>query len=443
MIDERASGMSTDAERTPWFDVVYEYMPPVLGALPYALLAAATGLDLISRGGFTSAGVIDIAIAGVLAVWMLALLSTHPGWIERPVLMGVFFVGLLAGGTALVIRAPVFGFYTFTGYLWAFRALRGRFRLAGLAAVATMSTLSQVGGPPHLSASDLLEFVVILLINLGVATAIAWVTAADHERRRQRDELITELTQANGKLERSLSENAELQSRLVDQAREAGVLDERQRMAHEIHDTLAQALTGIITQLQAADQATLEEGERRRHLNAAASLARSGLSEARRSFNALRPEPLESARLPEALDEVARHWTALNGVPVELRTTGSPQRMRVEIEIALLRTAQEALTNVAKYAHAKRVGLTLSYMEDQVTLDVRDDGAGFDPSVVLAPSGATERRAGTSVGAGGFGLAAMRQRVQALAGSLEVESEPGGGTAISASLPAITAPGAL
>ena len=94
--------------------------------------------------------------------------------------------------------------------------------------------------------------------------------------------------------------------------------------------------------------------------------------------------------------------------------------MRPEIEVALLRTAQEALANVAKHAHASRVVMTLSYMEDLVGLDVRDDGVGF-----AAPRN------------GGFGLTAMRQRVQGLAGTFEIESEPGGGTAISASIPAI------
>ena len=101
--------------------------------------------------------------------------------------------------------------------------------------------------------------------------------------------------------------------------------------------------------------------------------------------------------------------------------------MPSEIEIALLRTAQEALANVAKHAHAGRVGLTLSYMEDLVTLDVRDDGVGF---ATVNGSGPRRPRA-----EGGFGLAAMRQRVEGVAGTLEIESEPNAGTAISAAVP--------
>ncbi|MFD4194868.1 sensor histidine kinase [Amycolatopsis thermoflava] len=140
-------------------------------------------------------------------------------------------------------------------------------------------------------------------------------------------------------------------------------------------------------------------------------------------MRALRPGPLDEARLPDALKAVAERWAQRSEVAIEFTATGTARPMHPEIEATLLRVAQEALSNVAKHAGARRVGLTLSYMEDQVTLDVRDDGSGFDPA-----------RRGD-----GFGLPGMLQRVQRLAGTLAVESEPGAGTAISASLPAIGA----
>jgi signal transduction histidine kinase len=190
-------------------------------------------------------------------------------------------------------------------------------------------------------------------------------------------------------------------------------------MAREIHDTLAQGLTGIVTQLQAAEHAADDPAGWRRHFAAATRLARESLTEARRSVNALRPGPLEAERLSDALAGVAERWSALHGVPVQVTTTGTARPLPPDAEVALLRTAQEALANVAKHARAARVGLTLSYMEHQVALDVRDDGRGFDPAETK-----------------GFGLVAMRQRIEALSGTLQVESEPGVGTAISASLPA-------
>lgn len=219
-----------------------------------------------------------------------------------------------------------------------------------------------------------------------------------------------------------IAENTGLQAQLLTQAREAGAGDERQRMAREIHDTLAQGLTGIITQLEAAQQSR-HDTERERRIGHAKQLARDSLAEARRSVQALRPRALDNSKRPDALaGEVAR-WSATSGVAAQTRTTGEPRALHPEIEVTLLRVAQEALANVAKHACASRAGVTLSYMEDVVTLDVRDDGAGFG-----SPPPAAD---------GGFGLIAMRQRVDRLAGQLAIESEPGAGTAVSASLPAI------
>jgi signal transduction histidine kinase len=153
-------------------------------------------------------------------------------------------------------------------------------------------------------------------------------------------------------------------------------------------------------------------------------LARDSLSEARRSVYALRPESLETARLGEALTEVAGQWSGLHGVPARVTTTGDPRSLPPEVEVALLRTAQEALANVAKHANATRVGLTLSFMDSEVALDVRDDGTGFDAARPCASDNGT-----------GFGLTAMRQRIEGLSGTLEIESEPEAGTAISACVP--------
>ena len=222
-------------------------------------------------------------------------------------------------------------------------------------------------------------------------------------------------------------ENAGLHAQLLTQAREAGILDERARMAREIHDTIAQGLIGIVTQLEAADQARDREADRDRHLENAEQLARDSLAEARRSVEASMPSALESGTLPDALEAVAREWSKLNGIPADVTVTGNVIALHPEIEVALLRIAQEALANVARHAGATRAGLTLSFIGDVVTLDVRDDGVGF---TVPEPDAAAPS---------GFGLSGMRQRVARVAGSLAIESEPGGGTALSARVPAIAA----
>ena len=212
-----------------------------------------------------------------------------------------------------------------------------------------------------------MAIIVIQTLAIGGGALLGERMAEQSEQRRL----------AVARLETALEENAGLHAQLLTQAREAGVLDERQRMAGEIHDTIAQGLTGIVTQLEAAEQARDRPEDWQRHVRNAIGLARESLSEARRSVEGSRPEHLETARLPDALAEVARQWSELNGVPVEVTTTGDVQPLHPEVEVALLRTAQEALANVAKHANATRAGLTLSYMGDVVTLDVRDDGVGL------------------------------------------------------------------
>ena len=186
------------------------------------------------------------------------------------------------------------------------------------------------------------------------------------------------MSEANRRLEATLAENAGLHEQLMTQAREAGILDERQRMAREIHDTLAQGLTGIITQLQAAEQASRGPDALAPALAAATQLARESLSEARRSVDALRPEPLETARLGDALADVAGRWSALHGIPAQVTTTGTARPMPAGRRV---RAAADGAGGAGQRGQARRrrAGsvLTLSYMEHEVALDVRDDGAGL------------------------------------------------------------------
>jgi signal transduction histidine kinase len=403
---------------------------PAMAALPYVMLVIVASMTVVIKWGESTGDLlIDLGLAAAAGAWILWNFTLHPAWRQRPRRMVIFFVVLAILMALLVLRAPWYGFFTFTGYLYAFYLPTGRARAAGVALIALITATSQNGGlPKHWTAGAVVIYLVIICINVGVAGALTWFGWVSAQQNDQRKQMVAELSEANRRLKSILEENQGLHDQLLAQAREAGMLDERQRMAREIHDTLAQGLTGIITQLQAAERHGQSQDERRRHIDLATQLARDSLTEARRSVQAMQPEPLESARLPEALADVASKWTRIHGVPATVTTTGQPRRIRPDAEITLLRAAQEALVNVARHARAGKVGLTLSYMEDQVNLDIRDDGVGFDPQ----PAGATvPARAGGS----GYGLLAMRQRVEGVAGTLEVESAPGGGTAISASVP--------
>ncbi|HEU5157401.1 MAG TPA: sensor histidine kinase [Streptosporangiaceae bacterium] len=409
------------------FDVWKRREDKALRVVPYVALAISTSLaPLVDDYGPWPGTAGTLLLAGLAAAWMLWMVTLHPEWPRRPLPRVVYYVGLQILLAALVIRNPIFGFFAFAGYVHAF-LLPGRWKYAGVGATAMSTALSQVGGAANFGWGSVAPYVVIAAFNVAVAGAFTFFSEITDRQNETRKHMIAELAEANRRLEATMEENAGLQAQLLTQAREAGVAEERQRMAREIHDTLAQGLTGVVTQLQALELATDRPEEWRRHLDTAVGLARESLAEARRSVQAVGPEALERARLPEALAEIVERWSAINGVPAEIITTGTARPLHPEIEVTLLRTAQEALANAAKHAAASRVGLTLSYMEDVVTLDVRDDGVG----------GA---RAGTRAGAGGgFGLTAMRQRVDRLAGTLEIESEPGEGTAISASVPAIPA----
>jgi signal transduction histidine kinase len=428
------------SRRDEWLEFWERREVPVLKAMPYALLLLCVGFDIATRHGVDGAMLVDLGLALAAAALMAALdrVDRRASWTDAQTAIGtgtaaVFFAVLVAISAALVISEPVYGFYSWTGYLWAWRLLEDRARLAGVAVVAAITAVSQTGSGPYDSASAVVALVVVFLINAGIAGALTWFGWIGNEQKEQRVRQLAALTEANAKLEASLRHNADLQEQLLGQARQSGVSEERRRMAREIHDTLAQGLMGIVTQLQAAQRTGLGEDAAARRVDQAIDLARESLTEARRSVQALAPQPLAGARLPDAIQDVARRWSDLHGLDVSVTTTGTPRIMRPEIEVALLRTAQEALTNVAKHAHASRVGLTLSYMEDLVTLDVRDDGVGFATVNGTGPRPPSRPRDAQD----GFGLSSMRQRVEGVAGRLEIESEPDAGTAICASIPAV------
>jgi signal transduction histidine kinase len=293
-----------------------------------------------------------------------------------------------------------------------------------VAVTALITATSQNGGlPKQWTAGAVAIYLVIICINVCLASALTWFGWVSAQQSDQRKQMVEELSEANQRLEAMLEENAGLHDQLLAQAREAGVLDERQRMAREIHDTLAQGLAGIITQLQAAQRSASVRGETEEHVARALALARSSLTEARRSVRALAPRELTRAHLPDALRTLTEHWSHDNGISAQIAVTGTREPLSPAIEVSLFRVVQEALTNVAKHAGATRVGVTLSYTGIEVLLDVRDDGRGFT------------KAAGT-----GFGLTSMRQRIRGVGGHVEVQSAPGEGTSVSARVPAI-APG--
>ena len=280
-------------------------------------------------------------------------------------------------------------------------------RIAAVSALVVVAESLRRGGVDPLQ----LVFYAAVTLALGLSVAMMQALHAQSEERRR---LIAELEATRGELAES--------------ERRAGVLAERQRLAREIHDTLAQGFASIVTLYEAA---RAEVGSRPevalRRLEEVGRTARASLAEARRVVAALRPEALEGLTLVGALDGLARDFGAETDVAARSTVEGSPRELEPEAEATLLRVAQEALANVRKHARANRVGLTLTYLDDAIRLDVRDDGVGFEPE--------SAGRALDGWQAGGFGLTSMRERLESEGGTLTIESTPGAGTTVVAELP--------
>ena len=201
---------------------------------------------------------------------------------------------------------------------------------------------------------------------------------------------------------------------------QAGVLAERHRLAGEIHDTLAQGFTSIVTLLQAAEASLGQERDQaRRHLGLALATARENLAEARSLVTTLTPAALNEASLADTIRRVTGTAAAQAGLRADVEVTGTARRLPTGTEVVLLRVAQEALANVRKHAAARSVEVRLCYAGTAVRLTVRDDGQGFDPAQT----------------SDGYGLRGMRERVRQVGGTVTITTQPGAGTEVSAEVP--------
>ncbi|WP_018680822.1 sensor histidine kinase [Actinokineospora enzanensis] len=381
--------------RLPSLEVLWHLLPAGVVLVPTVITVC---------DGTRSAGE-RWAVAGLaagLAVWHGVFFARRaPGrWALVGYWAGVVVVSALLAGYAGVFVVLLYGFYPLafvTLDLW------GLVPMVVLTAVVSWRVGHWTDDRGLLSDTGLLS----LGGTVGLALVIAVVVRAVRMQNRE--------------LRTALDELARTRAELSETARRTGVLEERQRLSRELHDTVAQGFTSIVTHLEAAEQALDAAPARaREHVDIARGTAREGLGELRRTVRALRPDLLDGVPLGQALRTAADRWTGLHATVARVEITGAPVDLHPDTELALLRVAQEALTNVARHAGASRAVITLSYLGDVVTLDVDDDGAGFDPDTPVD----------------GLGLVGMRERITAVGGRLDVETVPGEGTTIAASVPA-------
>ncbi|MEV6683203.1 sensor histidine kinase [Streptomyces erythrochromogenes] len=401
-----ATGTGTGTART--LTPVSKVLKLCLHALLLGLLALAAGravADSAPRAGWVVA-----ACALLAAVYAAGVRA--PAVHSSPRAGAVWLAGLGAAWAGLLLVSPDGLWIAFPLYFLELHLLRLRW---GVAAVAVTACAAIGGFLAHSSAATPGAFLGPLL---GGAVAVATVLGyqALYRESERRRELIEEL----------ITTRADLAAA----ERSAGILAERERLAREIHDTLAQGLSSIQLLLRAAERTLPEGAPALPHIARAREAAQDNLAEARRFVRALTPPDLDHGSLAAALERLC---AGVPGPRVRFSLSGRPRVLPTPYEVALLRIAQSALANVVRHARAGRAEITLTFMDASVTLDIVDDGHGFDPPPATA--GRCPHSAASGSGDGGFGLPAMRSRAETLGGLFTVESAPGQGTAVAATLP--------
>ncbi|MGW0867608.1 sensor histidine kinase [Streptomyces sp. NPDC002611] len=365
-----------------------------------------------------------------LATVAYALAAEHPGWPVRAIAPALLVplvplyvmvgrrliqgdppdqrraVGYLAAALALFLPSAVLAGETrllaFALIPQCFMTLRLR---SSLMAVAVIN-LVPVAGWALLwrpDTRDVVFSVLFCVVTLVFSVALGVWTIRIIEQSQERAELIAELDASRHEIGR-LSEAH-------------GALAERERLAREIHDTLAQGFTSLVMLVQAVE-AELDHDlpEARRHLRLMDETARQNLAEARALVAGGAPADLDGASLPDALRRLATRHDA------RLEVTGPVRMLPAGPEVVALRACQEALANARKHAGSSvTVGVSLTYGDDSLMVSVRDDGCGFDPAAVR----------------GGYGLAGLRARAVEVGGTAKVRSAPGDGTAVTVRLPVV------
>ncbi|MDT0613836.1 sensor histidine kinase [Streptomyces lancefieldiae] len=393
------------------YDPDSRWLGAVMHAAFFLLLGGALARFLLRHPGEPRTPWI-IALSLTLAVLhVLGPVLSGPG--TRPTRRRLAWLGLVVVvWMVLVVLAPSFAWCAVPLFYTGLRTLPARAALV----LVTVLTVFVVAAQVRLAG----RFDPNLLLAPPAVAAIAAAVFLHTERQAARQRaLIDDLIRTRRELAAS--------------ERREGTLAERQRLSMEIHDTLAQGLSSQRMLLQAAERVwDLDPGKARTHVRGAASVAEHNLAEARRFVHDLAPADLagggglEAALRALAARESGDDLTVRVHVDGGARVPPLPDR----VQSALLRIAQGALANVREHAGASTAALTLTLLDDQVVLDVTDDGHGF------APAALPDAPAGTR----GHGLPAMRARLRQLGGTLTVESAPGEGTVLSAAVPLAAPP---
>ncbi|WP_460431759.1 sensor histidine kinase [Amycolatopsis echigonensis] len=372
----------------------------------FAVAYVATALLVFANDGSTPAKIVAEAAMGAIAVGYLAAGRRVVHGDDNETARRIAAGALIALTATAILATTVASFVLFLACPLLFMLLDLRPAIAATTLLILLEPVSAVlsGGWNRELLSILLPMTAILIVFSVLAGK---VTSDVLQQSHARADLIREL-------ESSQAEVARL-------SREAGTAAERERLAREIHDTLAQGFTSIITLTQAIEsELDTDLSTVRRHLALAGRTARENLAEARAMVAALAPSDLATGSLPEAVQRQADRLAEETGIPVECEVDDALPSLSTVVEVVLLRAAQEALSNVRKHSGATLVRVRLSAVDGAIRLRVADNGCGFTPDADGA----------------GFGLRGMRSRAEQVGGALEVRTGANGGTELELEVPA-------
>jgi signal transduction histidine kinase len=370
------------------------------------LLVGALGLVVVLSAAGEEAGQSAAVIGGTAVFVATYCVGIWPSWTipERGRRAGWWIAVLTLEWGVLLWFSVEATYLVFALFFLYMRLLGG---IWGTVVVAVTTVVAVVAFGLHRGFD--LAGVIGPVLGAGVAITISVGFQALSHEVHKRQQLVEELTRTRSQL--AVAERA------------AGVVDERERLAREIHDTVSQSLSSIIMLLHAAQRSGADSAGGRERVEQARNAAEDALAETRELIDALAPASLRAGGIVEALDRLARRTADATGLHVELTVPQDVGALSTPVQVGLLRIAQSALANAAQHARATRVDVTLTRLDDEVILDVVDDGEGFDLGRLATDPG--DRPS--------FGLVAMEERAESLGGDLVVESSPGRGTSVVAS----------
>lgn len=382
--------MSQAEERVEWHWLWNVY---IVGICVAAIAAVVTLKDKYPG----NIPVATSALAAVVLCVFVLIRQTRPTPVLLSVVVGLWVIAVWASPIA-VAAVPAL-------YPLAFAALPLRVALVATS-VITAIPLALMLLQQGIHTPDLAVAVALTVVGLVTAPIIGIEIVTGMKQRKRLAAVVEELAA-------SRAESARL-------SREAGTAAERERLAREIHDTLAQGFTSIVALAQAVEpELDTDAAAAKRHLELIRTTARENLAEARAMVAELSPTALDDGTLTAAIQRQCDRLATELSIPVSVRTDDDLPALGMAADVVFLRAAQEALANIRKHARASAVSVALSSSHGSVRLSVTDNGIGVD-------GGRSE----------GFGLRGMRARVKQVGGTMTVASTPGGGTTVTVEVPA-------